>query len=65
MPEYTPDEARALLARCDSRDSRKWRMYVALDVFAFAGPRQNAARHLTWDDIDFNARTVRLEAATR
>lgn len=59
IPEYTPQEARALLAKCDPRDSRLWRLYVALHVFAFAGPRQNAARHLEWDDVDFGAGTVR------
>ena len=59
IPEYTPQEARALLAKCDARDPRSWRLYVALHVFALAGPRQNAARHLTWDDIDLAAHTVR------
>ena len=59
IPEYTPDEARALLGGCDPRDSRMWRLYVALYVFAFAGPRQNAARHLEWADVDFSAGTVR------
>ena len=59
IPEYTPDEARALLGGCDPRDSRTWRLYVALYVFAFAGPRQNAARHLEWADVDFSAGTVR------
>ena len=57
--EYSPAEARALLAKCDARDSRMWRLCVALPVFAFAGLRQTAARHLTWDDVDLAARTVR------
>jgi integrase len=59
IPEYTPKEARALLGGLDPRDSRQWRLYVALHVFAFAGPRQFAARHLEWRDIDFSAGTVR------
>lgn len=58
IPEYTPVEAKALLGGCDPRDPGQWRLYVALYVFAFAGPRQNAARHLVWDDIDFAAGTV-------
>lgn len=59
IPEYSPKEASALLGGLDPRDSKEWRLYVALFVFAFAGPRQHAARHLEWRDVDFAAGTVR------
>jgi integrase len=59
VPEYSPDEAQRILAQFDPRDSRDWRGYVATFIFAFAGPRQNAARHLTWDDVDFDLGQVR------
>lgn len=56
--EFTPDEARQLLAYFDPRNARRWRPYVATYVFAFAGPRANAALALEWRDVDFVARTV-------
>lgn len=58
IAEYTPKEARKLLAGMDPRKSADWRLYVALYVFAFAGPRQKAARHLEWRDVDLEQRTV-------
>jgi integrase len=63
VPEYSPDEARRLLAQFDPRDARDWRGYVATYLFAFAGPRQNAARHLTWSDVDLVARTIKWPSA--
>lgn len=59
VEEYKPDEARKILAQFDPRDTSDWRGYVATHLFAFAGPRQNAARHLTWDDVDLEAGTIR------
>ena len=59
IDEYKPAEARKLLAGMDPRKPADWRLYVALYVFAFSGPRQKAARHLEWRDIDFDAGTVR------
>jgi integrase len=58
VPEYTPAEAERILEQFDPRDARDWRGFVATYVFAFAGPRQNAARHLEWRDIDFVNRVV-------
>lgn len=63
IPEYAPDEARRILAQFDPRDARDWRGYVATYLFAFAGPRQNAARHLEWTDVDLAAGTIRWRAA--
>jgi integrase len=59
IAEYTPKEARKMLRKVDPRKSSDWRLYVAIHVFAFAGPRQNAARHLEWRDVDFQQGTVR------
>lgn len=53
IEEYSPAEATAILSQFDPHDSRRWRMYVASYVLAFAGPRQNAALHLRWSDITF------------
>jgi integrase len=59
IPEYAPREAKKMLRKVDPRSSGDWRLYVAIHLFAFAGPRQNAARHLEWRDVDFSAGTVR------
>lgn len=59
IAEYSRDEATRILAQFDPRNPRAWRSYVATVVLAFAGPRQRAALHLEWRDVDFAARTVR------
>jgi len=46
IPDYSPRDAKKLLGAVDARKAGDWRLYLALHVLAFAGPRQNAARHL-------------------
>lgn len=58
IAEYTPDETRRLLEQFDPRDARDWRWYALTMLFAFAGPRQNAARHVEWRDVDLTAATI-------
>jgi integrase len=64
IPEYSPAEATAILSQFDPRDSRRWRMYVASYVLAFAGPRQNAALNLRWSDITFTSEERRKARRT-
>ena len=59
IAEYTPKEARKMLRKVDPRKPTDWRLYVAIHLFAFAGPRQNAARHVEWRDVDLAAGTIR------
>lgn len=62
VPEYTREEATKILAQFDPRDAQRWRPWVATYLLAFAGPRQRAALHLEWRDVDFAARTVTWRA---
>jgi integrase len=58
IDEFAPDEFARIFAALDYRDSRLWRPWVAVVLGGVLGPRQNALRHLTWDDVDLNAMTV-------
>lgn len=60
--EYTPEQARKILAEFDPRHPRYWRPYVAAHVLALTGPRANAALHLEWRDVDFRAGTITWRA---
>jgi integrase len=59
MAEYRANETEKLMAELDPKEVRQWRIWVLLVVFAHCGARQNAARHLSWDDIDFEQRAIR------
>lgn len=59
MAEFSSAERDRVLAQLDPRDSRQWRAWVLANVLAYCGPRQNAARHLVWADIDFEQCSVR------
>lgn len=54
MAEFSADERLKVIAQLDPRDSRQWRAWVLVTLLAYCGPRQNAARHLEWRDIDFD-----------
>jgi hypothetical protein len=58
MAEYSPTEREQILAQLDPRDSRQWRAWALTVLFRYCGPRQNAARHLTLDDIDLEASAI-------
>jgi integrase len=59
MGEFSADERTKVLAQLNPRDIRQWRAWVLTVLFAYCGPRQNAARHLEWRDIDFVVGTIR------
>lgn len=63
MDEYKAEDRAKVIAQLDPRDARQWRPWVLSVLFAYCGPRQNAARHLEWRDIDLEAGaiTYRLE----
>lgn len=58
MSEYRADERARVLAQLDPRKATTWRAYVLTVLFAYCGPRQRAARHLEWRDIDLTARRI-------
>lgn len=51
MAEYSPDERRRIMAALDPRQPNYWRAAVLTTLFAFCGPRENAALHLEWADV--------------
>jgi integrase len=64
MAEYSAEEAQALIAHFDPRKSREWRPFVMLTLLAFCGPRQRAARFITWNDVDLDGGRIHWRAAT-
>jgi integrase len=58
MAEFSSDERAKVLAQLDPRDSRQWRAYVLTVLFAYCGPRQSAARHLEWRDVDLEREAI-------
>src|SRR5690348_6506829 len=52
MTEYRSDEREQLIAALDPRNPAQWRAWVLMTLFAYMGPRQRAARHLEWRDVD-------------
>jgi len=62
MSEYSRAERDALVAALDPRKAKEWRAWALVTLFAFCGPRQNAARHLEWRDIDLDAGTILFRA---
>ena len=63
MAEYEADDRAKVIAQFDPRDARQWRPWALSVLFAYCGPRQHAARHLEWRDIDLDDGTItyRLE----
>lgn len=59
MREFRADERGKVLAQFDPRSSRGWRPYVFTSILAMSANRQNATRHLTWDDVDFEHERLR------
>lgn len=55
MAEYSADERTKLAGAISPRDRRQWRLWVATVLFAYCGPRKNAALQLEWSDVDFAA----------
>jgi integrase len=53
--EYTADERAKILGGLDPTSATQWRPWVALQICANQGVRQNAVLHLKWDDVDFTA----------
>lgn len=51
MGEYTRAEREQIIAALDPRNAKEWRAWALNTLFAYCAPRQNAARHLEWDDI--------------
>ena len=58
MSEFSAEDRAKVLAQLNPRDSRQWRAWVLTVLFAYCGPRQRAARHLEWRDIDLAAGTI-------
>lgn len=56
--EYHPDEWRQLLAVVDARQPQWWRLGVAMILQGVQGQRIHAVRHLTLDDVDFEAGVI-------
>jgi len=57
--EYQPDDFPKLVAQLDPKNGREWRAYVATVLCGTQGARINAVLHLRWDDVDFDAGTIR------
>lgn len=52
MAEFKSAERDRLIASLDPRKALEWRPWALITLIGFCGPRQNAARHLTWADVD-------------
>jgi integrase len=64
MAEFTGDERARVVAQLDPRDSRQWRAWVLITLFAYCGPRQRAARYLQWTDVDLERGVIRWAPET-
>lgn len=60
--EYSAEEFQQLLAAFDPEKHSQWRPYVALALCGYFGVRQNAALHLQWADIDYEANRITWRA---
>jgi site-specific recombinase XerD len=67
VPEWSPLETARLLTQIERerswRHAHGWRIAVALWIAAGQGPRQNAMRHLSFDDVNLSDETVRHPTA--
>jgi hypothetical protein len=63
VPEWSPEDTlrlgAQLLSERASRSSRHWRIEVAFFIAVGQGPRQNAMRHLSFDDVNLSGETIR------
>ena len=62
MEEYQAADREKILAQLDPRSPVQWRAWALATLFAYCAPRQNAARHLEWRDIDFTAGVIHWRA---
>ncbi len=66
IPEWSPPETQRMMAQLEAegapRRARGWRLWAAIVVAAIQGPRQNALRHLAWDDVNLSGTTRRHES---
>lgn len=67
VPEWSPIETARLAAQLERerahRYANTWRLAVAFWLAAGQGPRQNAMRHLAWDDVNLSGKTKRHPTA--
>lgn len=54
MEEYKPVERRKILAELSPLQANSWRAWVLTMLFAYCGPRENAALHLEWADVELD-----------
>jgi len=59
VAEYDPTDYPKLVAQFDPRSSRSWRPWVLTVLCGTQGLRINAALHLKWGDVDFDANVIR------
>jgi integrase len=64
MAEFGGEERAKVLAHLDPRNPRQWRPWALTVLFAHCAPRMNAALHLSWDDVDFEAGTILWRSET-
>lgn len=62
--EYSNEEWGAVLQQLDPKLSHQWRPYCLMLLAGVLGPRQNALRHLTWEDVDLRAQEVTWRGET-
>lgn len=60
MGEYSREEREKIAAALDPRNTKEWRAWALNVLFAYCGPRQTAARHLEWRDIELTSTTGRI-----
>lgn len=54
MAEYSPEERARIMSQLDPRSDTQWRPWSLTVLFSFCGPRQNAALHLEWSDVELD-----------
>jgi hypothetical protein len=52
VAEYSPAEWAAILSALDNRRHDQWRAWCLFALIGMLAPRNNAARELTWADVD-------------
>ncbi|MDK6688135.1 tyrosine-type recombinase/integrase [Aerococcus urinae] len=60
-PFYTRDELRQLMAILERQKSRKW--HACIRTLAYTGLRRGEILALTWNDINFNEKTLTVDKA--
>ncbi len=54
MAEYSGVERKKIIAELDATKANTWRAWVLTTLFAYCGPRENAALHLLWSDVELD-----------